>query len=154
MYYGDTKTLAVPARDRKGQEMFMSAYDEIVCIEAELSGYRRGSLRVSIDMDKKLIHWKDSHQWNNNFMRSISTDKMKLLCDKLPTTHILQWSTHYTGLVSQDDIKSCHDADWTVVISFRHKPQMRIVGSNQFPQEWRAFREMIESIAKIPFRLR
>ena len=154
MYYGDTKTLAVPARVRKGQEMFMSAYDEIVCIEAELSGYRRGSLRVSIDMDKKLIHWKDSHQWNNNFMRSISTDKMKLLCDKLPATHILQWSTHYTGLVSQDDIKSCHDADWTVVISFRHKPQMRIVGSNQFPQEWRAFREMIESIAKIPFRLR
>jgi len=135
-------------------DMTAKTYQEIICIEAELSGYRRSSLRASIDFDRKIVTWKDSLQWNNNFMRSMSTDKIKELRMCLPGTHLLQWSTHYTGLVSQDDITVCHPADWTVVISFRQSPQVRIVGNSQFPQEWQAFRDLIESITKIPFRLR
>lgn len=139
---------------KQDKETHMINYNDIVCIEAELSGYRRGCLRVSIDLEKKLVTWKDSLQWNNNFLRSISPDKAKQFQLMIPATRLLQWKTHYTGLVTQDDIASCHPADWTVVISFSQNPPVRIIGSRQFPQEWRVFRDLVESITKIPFRLR
>jgi len=144
------------AREGKGQEsgIPMGSYNDIVCIEAELSGYRRGCIRVRIDLDKKMVTWRDSLQWNNNFLRSISADNIKRFQTMIPATHVLQWKTHYTGLVSQDDIVSCHPADWVVVVSFAQKPPDRILGSMQFPSEWCIFRELIESITKIPFRLR
>ena len=130
------------------------SYQEIVCIEAELSGYHRSCLRVSIDFDRKIVSWKDSHQWNNNFLRSISPERMKNLRSMLPATHLLQWTTHITGPVSLDDDIICHSADWTVAISFRQSPSVRIMGSGQYPQEWQVFRDLIEFITKIPFRLR
>jgi len=141
-------------REGNGQELPMISYNDITCIEAELSGYRRGCIRVRIDLDKKMVTWRDSLQWNNNFLRSISPDKLLHFGIMIPATNLLQWKTHYTGLVSQDDIIMCHPADWAVVISFKHNIPIRIVGSSQYPQEWRLFRNLIESITKIPFRLR
>lgn len=152
----DNQSPALRAREGNGQDkdIPMNNYSDIVCIEAELSGYRRGCIRVRIDLDRKMVTWGDSLQWNNNFLRSISTDKIKLFQAMIPATHLLQWKTHYTGLVSQDDITVCHPADWAVVISFLQKSPVRILGSRQFPSEWRLFRDLIESITKIPFRLK
>jgi len=152
----DNAGLALLAREGNGQEseIPMMNYNDIACIEAELSGYRRGCIRVRIDLDRKMVTWRDSLQWNNNFLRSISPDKIKHFQSLIPATHLLQWKTHYTGLVSQDDITTCHPEDWAVVISFSQKIPVRILGSAQFPSEWRLFRDLIESITKIPFRLR
>jgi len=152
----DNAGLAFRAREENGQvnEIPMMNYNDIECIEAELSGYRRGCIRVRIDLDRKIVTWKDSLQWNNNFLRSISPDKIKHFKSLIPATHLLQWKTHYTGLVSQDDITVCHPEDWAVVISFAQRPPVRILGSAQYPSEWRVFRDLIESITKIPFRLR
>jgi len=152
----DNKGVAIRNREVSVIESVngMNGYNDIVCIEAELSGYRRGCIRVKIDLDKKIVTWRDSRQWNNNFLRSISADKIKCFFNLIPTTHLLQWKTHYTGLASQDEISSGHPADWAVVISFSQKVPVRIIGCNQFPSEWRLFRDLIESITKIPFRLR
>ena len=156
----DNTGLTLCVREANGQENegFMNAainnYEDIVCIDAELSGYRRGCIRVKIDFDKKMVTWRDSLQWNNNFLRSISADKIQTFRTLLPNTHILQWKTHYTGLVSQDDANVCHPSDWAVVISFAQRPPLRILGSRQYPSEWHLFRDLIESITKIPFRLR
>lgn len=152
----DNKGVAIRSREVSAKESVsvMNGYNDIVCIEAELSGYRRGCIRVKIDLDKKLVTWRDSQQWNNNFLRSISPDKIKNFMNLIPSTHLLQWKTHYVGLASQDEISCGHPAEWAVVISFTQKPPVRIIGSNQFPSEWRLFRDLIESITKIPFRLR
>jgi hypothetical protein len=152
----DKAGLAIHAREGNGhgKEVPMMNYNDIICIEAELSGYRRGCIRVRIDLDRKLVTWRDSLQWNNNFLRSISPDKIKHFQSLIPATHLLQWKTHYTGLISQDDITTCHPEDWAIVISFAQRAPVRILGSAQFPAEWRLFRDLIESITKIPFRLR
>jgi len=152
----DNAGLAFCASEGNGQvnEIPMMNYNDIECIEAELSGYRRGCIRVRIDLDRKMVTWRDSLQWNNNFLRSISPDKIKHFQSLIPATHLLQWKTHYTGLVSQDDITTCHPEDWAVVISFTQRAPVRILGSAQYPSEWRVFRDLIESITKIPFRLR
>lgn len=140
--------------DGQDNEIQMNNYNDIVCIEAELSGYRRGCIRVRIDFDKKIVTWRDSLQWNNNFLRSISADKINFFKTMMPATHILQWQTHYTSPVSQDNTNVCHPADWAVVISFRQNAPVRILGSMQYPSEWHLFRDLIESMTKIPFRLR
>jgi len=152
----DNAGLTLCVREGNGQDsdLPMNDYSEIVCIEAELSGYRRGCIHVRIDLSKKLVTWKDSLQWNNNFLRSISADKILRFESKIPATHLLQWKTHYSGPVSQEHTNVCQPADWAVVISFAQNPPLRILGSRQYPVEWHLFRDLIESITKIPFRLR
>jgi hypothetical protein len=38
-----------------------------------------------------MVSWKDSHQWNNNFMRSMSDEQIRICRAQLPGTHILEW---------------------------------------------------------------
>lgn len=132
----------------------VQSYQDIVCIEAELSGYHRSTLHVSIDFDRRIVAWKDSHQWNNNFLRSISLEKTREIRGMIPATRLLQWTTHMDGPVSQSDAAVCRSADWNVTITFGNRLPVRIIGSGQYPCEWPIFRDMIESITKIPFRLR
>jgi hypothetical protein len=129
-------------------------YQEIIGMEAELSGYRRSCLRVSIDLNRKIVTWSDSHQWNNNFMRSISPEKMLECREALPGTRILNWPDEFAANADNEDCLSCHLADWTIVLTFLHGSPIRIAGSGRYPQEWPAFRDLIESITKIPFCLR
>jgi len=152
----DNTGLTLCVREGNGQDsdLPMNDYSDIICIEAELSGYRRGCIRVRVDLNKKMVTWRDSLQWNNNFLRSISADKIQRFQSMIPATHLLQWKMHYNGPVSVENTNVCHPADWAVVISFAQNPPVRILGSRQYPVEWHLFRELIESITKIPFRLR
>jgi hypothetical protein len=127
---------------------------EIIGMEAELSGYRRSCLRVSIDLSRKIVTWKDSLQWNNNFMRSISQEKMTDFRRALPGTRILQWPDEYSDHADMEECASCHLTNWTIVLTFLHSSPVRITGTGQYPAEWPAFRDMIESITKVPFCLR
>lgn len=144
------------AKDGIGQDKdtMMNSYEDITCIETEISGYRRGCIRVRIDFDKRMVTWRDSLQWNNNFLRSISPDKIQHFRTALPSTHILQWKTITYGPNPQETALCCHPEDWAVTVSFRQNPPARISGSGKLPAEWARLRELIEYITKIPFRLR
>lgn len=142
----------LPADADQGKSMTQS-YEEIICIEAELSGYRRGSVYVRVDLEKSMVIWKDSHQWNNNFLRSLSAMKRMHFCSMLPTTHILQWKIPNGSTPSEQGV-TCHRTDWTVSIFFRDGSNQRLAGCDRFPPEWYLFRGLIESLTMIPFRLR
>jgi hypothetical protein len=52
-----------------------------LCIDGEVSLERRGFVHVQIDLERRLVHWKDSNQWNNNFVRALSVRQIQQIYD-------------------------------------------------------------------------
>ena len=70
-------------------------YKDIVSIETELSGYRRGSLKAVIDLTAARIAWVDTHMWNNDFVRALSPEVIEKIRTRLPETELLSWASDY-----------------------------------------------------------
>lgn len=139
----------------------MREYADIVLIEAEISGYRKACLRANIYLDRRLIAWNDSLQWNNNFLRSLAPDCIEGIYARIEKTGLLSWNEHYPEPVSSPDSAVPDPAapafcpeQWAVNVIFRDGTIFRSTGSKNFPPQWREFRDMIECAARAPFRLR
>lgn len=130
-----------------------SNYESIHAIEAELCAYRRGSLRIRIDFDKHMIFWKDSRQWNNNFFRSVSPIRMTQFLQALPSTHLLEWHQG-NGEDPSETYPACIPSSWLVSVFFEEESIVRFSGQNSYPKEWKRFKDLLESVARIPFCLR
>ncbi|HAL74509.1 MAG TPA: hypothetical protein DCM45_05375, partial [Clostridiales bacterium] len=44
--------------------------------ECELTVYRHGCLQVRVNLDQGTMIWKDSRQWCNNFVRTLSDNQI------------------------------------------------------------------------------
>lgn len=131
-------------------------YSDIVAIETELSGYRRGSLRATIDLVQNRIAWVDTHMWNNDFVRVLSPDLVDSIRDTLPETELLNWAADYAKGIGNimGSMTSSFPQDWSVAIYFSDGEILKACGVSSFPQQWGAYRRLIESVAKTSFRLR
>lgn len=139
--------------DDQAVDMDTNSYETIICIETELSAYRRGSIRVRIDFEKKIVTWKDSRQWNNNFFRSLSQQSLDQLRNELPQTDLLHWDQN--NAEDRDNVSSaCAPSDWAVSVYFSDDSILRLSGNNSYPKEWKKYRTMIETITKSHFCLR
>lgn len=136
-------------------ENTMRAYVDITSIEAEISGYRRSCLRATIDLDRKMIAWNDSLQWNNNFLRSLSPGCLTRVQTLLVNTHLLEWDARYSEATEKEDGKyiSCSE-EWSLSVTFRDGFVFTSSGCKRYPPDWRAFRDLIECAVRVPFRLK
>ncbi|MDD4324404.1 MAG: hypothetical protein PHR78_05795 [Eubacteriales bacterium] len=46
-------------------------------IECEYSVFRRGYVHAYINLERRLFYWQDSNQWNKNYVRSLSEEKVE-----------------------------------------------------------------------------
>lgn len=133
----------------------MNSYSDIIGIEAEISGYRRSCLRATILIAKEMVAWKDSLQWNNNFLRSLSSDCLKKIANFLPATNLLQWDPVYKGPdIVVGEGRTTHPMEWSVTVTFADGTIFKSSGTRMFPEEWGIFRQMIECATRVPFRIR
>lgn len=132
------------------------SYEDIVSIETELSGYRRGSLKATIDLVAARIAWSDTHMWNNDFVRALSPERISLIRQKLPGTEVLSWASDYAkGIGHLMGSMTCSfPQDWSVVITFSDGETLKACGVSSFPKQWSIYRQLIEEVAKTSFRLR
>jgi hypothetical protein len=130
-----------------------SKYDKILALEAELSAYRRGAIRIRLDFEKHMIFWRDSRQWNNNFFRSVAPNRMAELLRDLPSTHLLEWTVG-DGNGASDMYPACIPSSWQVSVFFTDESTMKFIGQDCYPRDWKRFRELLEGVARIPFCLR
>ncbi len=129
----------------------MRDYSDIIRIEAEIFGYRKACLRATVYLDRKLIAWNDSLQWNNNFLRSLTPECVAKMYDQIEQTGILSWNANYPEPVLAG---SAAPEQWTVSVTFNDGTIFRSTGSKSYPSQWREFRDLIECAARVPFRLR
>ncbi|MDD4095527.1 MAG: hypothetical protein PHP22_04720 [Oscillospiraceae bacterium] len=130
----------------------MKDYSDIIRIEAELFGYRKACIRATIYLDRRLIAWNDSLQWNNNFLRSLTPDCIDKIYGQISKTGLLSWNGNYPESVSPSGAVA--PEQWAVNVTFSDGTIFRSTGSKSFPLQWREFRDMIECAARVPFRLR
>lgn len=131
----------------------MNSYNDIIGIDAEISGYRRPCLRASILLNKGMVAWNDSLQWNNNFLRSISADCREDIAELLPSTQLLEWAPTYEETEVIEDICRFPGA-WSVTVTFADGTVFKSGGSKLYPENWAAFRKLIETATRVPFRIR
>ncbi len=128
----------------------MATYEQIHGIETEFCRYRKGSLAVSIDMDRGLITWKDSNHWINDFTRSLSHDAVQAIRNGLAEAGILKWRTCYQP--EQEASVPHGRCSWSVVIKTPERSLKRH-GTDAFPPRWDSFRALIEDISRTSFDL-
>lgn len=131
-------------------------YKDIVFIETELSGYRRGSLRAVIDLRAGRISWTDTHMWNNDFVRALSPKVLDHIRKDLPETELLSWATDYAKGIGHlmGSMTASFPQDWSVEIRFSDGEVLKACGVSNFPKAWSRYRQLIEEVAKTSFRLR
>lgn len=133
----------------------MKSYNDIIGIEAEISGYRRTCLRAALFLNKGMVAWNDSLQWNNNFLRSMSADCRQEIADLLPTTQLLQWEPRYEAA---DEIaatgRGTLPREWSVTVTFADGTIFKSAGSRLYPENWCIFRKLIEVATRVSFRIR
>ncbi len=126
-------------------------YDQIHSIETELCRYRKGSLSVSIDMERGLISWKDSNHWVNDFTRSLDRDAVRSIRTGLEDAGILEWEDRY-GTGDPEQACSHGKSYWAVIIRTTDQDLKRY-GVGCFPPRWNDFRALIEDVARASFDL-
>jgi hypothetical protein len=133
----------------------MKSYNDIIGIEAEISGYRRSCLRATLLINKEMVAWNDSLQWNNNFLRSMSADCHQAVIDLLPSTQLLQWEPTYKAEDTNTEAgRATLPMEWSVTVTFADGTVFKSAGSRQYPREWGIFRKLIETATRVPFRIR
>ena len=128
------------------------SYENITVILAELSAYRRSALTVRVDLEKQILQWKDSLRWNSGFMRSLSADIVRSFRERLADMQILQWE-RWRAAPPPDSTAASRDVVWQVTVSFPDGQSEILGGEKDLPAQWTAFAELIESVARIPFKI-
>ncbi|MGI6077549.1 MAG: hypothetical protein ACOYCB_05210 [Fastidiosipilaceae bacterium] len=54
-------------------------FNDVSIVETELSVPRKGSVRVRIDLDNRILSWRESNRWNRNFTRTINQKEVNMV---------------------------------------------------------------------------
>lgn len=132
----------------------VSEYEAIHSINAELSGYRKGSLSVFIDLDKGYLTWRESTRWCNNFTRTITLDQIKLFRSDLEACRLLNWRNMRKPAPAGEPSDKGQTAfiTWQVRVRRDGNAWTR-EGEDRLPGQWDAFCAAVERLSRTNFRL-
>lgn len=145
----------------------MNSCQHIESIDCELSVYRKGFLSVRLDLQRKLIIWKDSNHWSNNFIRSLTFSEVEQircalpdLCHGLNNCSCKLNSSGKAAAVLQaadvtameDDNKDISACTWQMILN-RQDQQWCLQGHNPTAETWQKLAGTIEKISRLPIRL-
>lgn len=60
-------------------------------IETELTINPKGSVKLSIDLEKRLLKWQESNRWNRNFTRTLSLLEIKEIKNFMEKQDFSSW---------------------------------------------------------------
>ena len=132
------------------------SYDDIRVIVAELTAYRKSALMVRIDLEEKILQWKDSMQWNNNFVRSLSPECVCVIRNTLPLTCLLSWPQNENEDCENVECSSpvSRDVSWQAKVILADGKELKLGARCCYPEQWPEFRSMVETVSRLPFRMR
>ena len=81
---------------------FSVDYDNITVLEVGITSFGNEGYAVKYDFVKKVIQWRDSYMWNNNFTRSLNETDFRTLKEELPKSGMLEWMKGYNSGLEAD----------------------------------------------------
>ena len=125
----------------------MMTQQEIMSFECELTGYRKGSLTVRVNLACGTMTWKDSRQWCNNFVRTLTTEQ----ADELRAMISVLVPAETAPAAEASPSASDHDSLLLTVSGA--ETRIVLTRAQLDPSAWQHLRRSIEKLSRAPFRL-
>ena len=130
-------------------------YDDIAVFEVEIISFTDEGFRVKYDFRRKVLSWRDSYMWNNNFTSLINEEKYNLIKKRLPEIGVLEWMEAYAegnkDLYGKD---TGIQGSWKMKVEFTDKSVIKAGCERNFPKKWEDLRSLIEITTGTSFALR
>lgn len=134
---------------------FTVDYDKITVLEVGITSFGNEGYAVKYDFVKKVIQWRDSYMWNNNFTRSLNETDYNTLKEELPKSGMLEWMKGYnSGLESDFGDQTQIPGEWKITVEFEDKTKMTAGAEQHFPKKWKFLKNLIEKTTGCSFILR
>lgn len=134
---------------------FTVDYDKITVLEVGITSFGNEGYAVKYDFVKKVIQWRDSYMWNNNFTRSLNETDYNTLKEELPKSGMLEWMKGYnSGLENDFGDQSQIPGEWKITVEFEDKTKMTAGAEQHFPKKWKFLKNLIEKTTGCSFILR
>ena len=130
-------------------------YGSITLLEVEISSFTGGGYKVRYDFVRRLISWNDGYMWNNNFMKSLTPEKLEIIEKNLPATGVIEWMEGYNkGELAKYGFPTANPSSWRICINFEDGSDLVSSHTKNFPKNWTKLKEIIEATTECCFRLR
>lgn len=134
---------------------FTVDYDKITVLEVGITSFGNEGYAVKYDFVKKVIQWRDSYMWNNNFTRSLNETDYNTLKEELPKSGMLEWMKGYnSGLENDFGDQSQIPGEWKITVEFEDKTKLTAGAEQHFPKKWKFLKNLIEKTTGCSFILR
>jgi len=134
---------------------FDVTYDNISVLEVGITAFGNEGYAVKYDFVKKVIQWRDSYMWNNNFTRSLNESDYKLIKEELPKSGMLEWMKGYnSGLASEFGDETPVAGEWKITVEFEDGAKITAGAEQHFPKKWKLLKSLIERTTGCSFVLR
>ncbi|MCR5592357.1 MAG: hypothetical protein K6F79_01230 [Saccharofermentans sp.] len=130
-------------------------YNFITFLEVEISSFTGGGYKVRYDFERKLISWNDGYMWNNNFMKSLTPEKLEIITKNLSSTGMIEWMEAYNkGDLAKVGVPTANPSSWRICVKFEDGSNLVSSHTKNFPKDWTKLKDIIESTTEMCFRLR
>ena len=134
---------------------FDVAYDKIAVLEIGITTFGNEGYAVKFDFVKKVIQWRDSYMWNNNFTRSLNESDFKTIKEELPKSGMLEWMKGYnSGLAAEFGDQTPVAGEWKITVEFENGTKITAGAEQHFPKKWKLLKSLIERTTGCSFVLR
>lgn len=132
-----------------------AVYDNIAVLEAGITAFGNEGYTVKFDFVKKVILWRDSYMWNNNFTRSLNDSDYQTLKEELPKSGMIEWMKGYnSGLSDEFGDKTTIPGEWKITVEFKDGTKLTAGAQEHFPKKWKLLKSLIEKTTGCSFVLR
>ena len=132
-----------------------AAYDNIAVLEVGITAFGNEGYAVKYDFVQKVILWRDSYMWNNNFTRSLNDSDYKTLKEELPKSGMIEWMKGYNGgLADEFGDKSSIAGEWKITVEYNDGTKLTAGAQEHFPKKWKLLKSLIEKTTGCSFILR
>ncbi len=134
---------------------FSVDYDNITVLEVGITSFGNEGYAVKYDFVKKVIQWRDSYMWNNNFTRSLNETDFRTLKEELPKSGMLEWMKGYSSGLSNDfGDQTQIPGEWKITVVFEDGTKLTAGAEQHFPKKWKFLKTLIEKTTGCSFVLR
>lgn len=134
---------------------FSVDYDNIKVLEVGITSFGNEGYAVKYDFVKKVIQWRDSYMWNNNFTRSLNETDYNTLKEELPKSGMLEWMKGYnSGLENDFGDQTQIPGEWKITVEFDDGTKLTAGAEQHFPKKWKFLKNLIEKTTGCSFILR
>lgn len=134
---------------------FAVDYDKITVLEVGITSFGNEGYAVKYDFVKKVIQWRDSYMWNNNFTRSLNDTDYNTLKEELPKSGMLEWIKGYNSNLADDfGDQTQIPGEWKITVTFDDNTKITAGAEQHFPKKWKFLKNLIEKTTGCSFILR